>query len=130
MVIDTSAVIAILEDEPERPRFVQLIADAPARRMTAANYVEASIVVSARRGQSALHDLMLFIARAGIEIVPVTEHDARLAVDAYQRFGKGVAKARLNYGDVFAYALARRVDEPLLYKGQDFAQTDVVSATG
>lgn len=129
MVIDTSAVVAILEDEPERRRFIDLIVNAPVRRMSAASYVEASIVLSARRGRSAVHDLMLFLTRAGITIVPVTEADAHLAVDAYQRHGKGVAPAGLNYGNVFSYALARRLNVPLLYKGGDFAKTDITGAT-
>ena len=128
MVVDTSAMIAILENEPERDRFIAAIAEAPIRRMSAAIYVESSIVIAARRGRSGVHDFMLFVTRASIQIEPVGEDDARIAVDAYQRYGKGFGPAALNYGDIFSYALAHRLREPLLFKGDDFTQIDVTSA--
>jgi ribonuclease VapC len=128
VIIDTSALVAILEDEPERARFVRMIADAPVRRISAATYVESSIVLAAKRGRSGVHDFMLFVARAGIRVEPVDEEDARTAIDAYQRYGKGFGPAGLNYGDIFAYALAHRLREPLLFKGDDFTKTDSTAA--
>ena len=128
MVIDTSALIAILEDESERSLYNRLIAGAATRRLSSANYVETSIVMEARRGRTAVHDLLVYIARAGIEIVEVTEEHAQIAVDAYRTYGKGRHTAGLNFGDVFSYALSVSVDEPLLFKGEGFALTDVVPA--
>jgi len=128
MVIDTSALLAILEDEPERHAFNAALAGAPVRRLSAANYVEACIVIQARRGAAAVDHLTALIARAGIEIVAVDGEQAVAAADAYRRFGKGQHTAGLNYGDLFAYALARTTGEPLLFKGEDFARTDVLPA--
>ena len=128
MVIDTSAILAILEDEPERHRFNVLIASAPTRHVSAATYVEAGIVVTARHGRVGLHDLMVFIARASIEIAPFDPAQASITLDAYTSYGKGIHPAGLNYGDCFSYALSRVLGEPLLYKGGDFAQTDIVPA--
>ncbi|TVQ21635.1 MAG: type II toxin-antitoxin system VapC family toxin [Spirochaetaceae bacterium] len=128
MIVDTSALIAVLEHEPERDRFIRAIALAPVRRMSSATYVEASIVASARRGPAGLHALIAFLVRAGVETTTVDADQAQLAVDAYRRYGKGVHRAALNYGDVFSYALARHTGEPLLYKGDDFVHTDVSSA--
>ena len=128
MVIDTSAILAILEDEPERHRFNVLIASAPTRQVSAATCVEAGIVVTARHGRVGLHDLMVFIARASIVIAPVDPAQANIALDAYTSYGQGIHPAGLNYGDCFSYALSRVSGEPLLYKGDDFAQTDIVPA--
>ena len=128
MAIDTSALLALLEGEPERHRFNNTLAAASVRRLSAASYVEASIVVHARRGRAALHDLMVYVTRAGMEIVAVGPDQAEVAVEAYVRFGKGHHPAGLNYGDLFAYALARTTDDSLLYKGEDFGRTDVLPA--
>ncbi|MCK4513812.1 MAG: type II toxin-antitoxin system VapC family toxin [Spirochaetaceae bacterium] len=128
MIIDTSAILAILEDEPERHHFNTLMAHASVRRMSAASYVEAGIVVTARHGRAGLHDLMVLIARATIEISPFDQAQANIALDAYVSYGKGIHPAGLNYGDCFSYALSRVSGEPLLYKGSDFAQTDIVPA--
>ena len=128
MVIDTSALIAIFDDEPERPYFNELIAGTPVCRISAANYVECAIVLETRRGRTALHDLLVYMTRAGIEIDPVTADHAELAVDAYRTYGRGNHRAALNFGDAFSYALSIATGEPLLFKGSDFALTDVVPA--
>ncbi len=125
MVIDTSALLAILEDEPERRRFNEVIEAADARVLSVANFVETSIVLEARRGPEALRDLDLFIDRAGIELAVVDLEQGQLARLAFGRFGKGRHRAGLNYGDCFAYALAATRGEALLYKGDDFAHTDI-----
>jgi ribonuclease VapC len=126
MVLDTSAVLAILLDEPERRTFNEAIEAADARRMSAATFVEVSIVLEARYGAEGLRDFDLLADRAGLEIVPVDLEQAQAARRAFSRFGKGRHPAGLNYGDCFAYALATVLGEPLLYKGEDFRQTDVI----
>ena len=129
MVIDTSAVLAVLQNESERDVFIRFIVDAPIRRISAASYVEAGIVMESRFGSAGTHQLMLFISRAGIQIEHVNWEQAEIALDAYRRFGKGRHAAGLNYGDCFSYALAAAMEEPLLYKGGDFQETDIRSAT-
>ena len=125
MIIDTSALVAILTAEPEAARFTAAVADAPVRRISAATYVEACLVLGPRGFRL---DLDEYIARIAIEIVPVTVQQARAAADASARFGKGHHPARLNLGDCFSYALAKTSDEPLLFKGDDFTQTDISAA--
>lgn len=125
MVIDTSALIAILSDEPERRPFIETIEAADVKLMSVATFVEASIVVEARYGAEGLRLFDLFVERAGIDLVDVDEEQAREARGAYSRFGKGRHPAGLNFGDCFAYALAIGSGEPLLFTGQDFSQTDV-----
>jgi ribonuclease VapC len=125
MVIDTSAVIAILQGEPERHRFLESLDEAAFRLMSVATHVETSMVVDARRGADGLRILDRFVERIGIELVPVDVDQGRAARDAFSRYGKGRHPARLNFGDCFSYALARTRDEPLLCKGDDFAHTDV-----
>ena len=125
MVIDSSAVLAILFDEPERRSFNEAIEAAETRMMSAATFVEVSIVVESRFGAEGLRDLDLFIERAGLEIAAVDAEQAHVARRAFSRFGKGRHQAGLNYGDCFAYALASVLGEPLLYKGEDFRQTDI-----
>lgn len=127
MVIDTSALLAILLDEPERRQFNEAIEAAESRVMSAAIFVEASIVIETRFGAEGLRDLDLFIQRAGIEIVAVDSEQAHAARRAYSRFGKGRHQAGLNFGDCFSYALATVLGEPLLYKGEDFRQTEITS---
>ena len=127
MVIDTSALLAILFDEPERRRFNEAIEAAESRVMSAATFVETSIVIEARLGAEGLRDLDLFVERAGIELAAVDSEQAHVARRAFSRFGKGRHRAGLNYGDCFAYALATVLGEPLLYKGEDFRQTDLAS---
>jgi ribonuclease VapC len=125
MVIDTSALLAILLDEPERLAFTVAIDQADTTRLSVAGFVEASIVLEARSGAEGARDLDDFLTLAGIELEPVTVLQGRLAARAFARFGKGRHPAGLNFGDCFAYALAMECDEPLLFKGGDFAKTDV-----
>lgn len=129
MVIDTSALLAILQGEPERRAFIEAIESADTRRMSVATFVEVSIVIDARLGAEGLRGLDLFTDRAGIELVPVDVEQGRVARDAYARFGKGRHRAALNYGDCFSYALATVLGEPLLFKGGDFGHTDVAAAS-
>ena len=129
MIIDTSAVIAILRSEPEATSYARVIADAAARRVSAVNFVESAVVIDASRDPIATRRFDEFIQEASISIEPVTEIQARIARDAYRDFGKGSGHpAKLNFGDCFAYALAKTSGEPLLFKGKDFAQTDIASA--
>ena len=125
MVVDTSALLAILQDEPERRRFNEAIEAADSRVMSVATFVEVSIVIESRLGTEGLHHLDLFVDRAGIRLAPVDVEQARVARTAYSRFGKGRHPAALNYGDCFSYALAQVLGELLLFKGNDFSETDV-----
>jgi ribonuclease VapC len=127
MVIDTSALLAILQKEPERRPFIEAIEAADSRSMSVATFVELSIVIEARHGAEGLRDLDHFISRAGIELVPVDAEQGRLARNGFSRFGKGRHRAGLNYGDCFSYALATALGEPLLFKGNDFGYTDVAT---
>lgn len=128
MVIDTSALIAVLFEEPVMAGLEQLIANSPATVMSAASYLEAGIVVLGRHGPAYLSRFDQVLERFGIAVVPVSPERARLAVTAYERFGTGRHPAGLNYGDCFSYALAQARGEPLLAKGNDFARTDVAMA--
>jgi ribonuclease VapC len=125
MVIDTSAILAILLDEPERRLFNEAIESAESRLLSAATFVEVSIVIEARFGAEGLRDLDLFIDRAGIKLISVDSEQAHAARRAFSQYGKGRHPAGLNYGDCFAYALATVLGEPLLFKGEDFPRTDV-----
>jgi ribonuclease VapC len=125
MVIDTSALVAILLREPERRAFIEAIEAADARLMSVATFVEISIVVEARHGAEGLRDLDHFISRGAIELVSVDPEHGNMARSAFSRFGKGRHRASLNYGDCFSYALAISTGEPLLAKGDDFVHTDV-----
>ena len=127
MVLDSSAVIAILFDEPERGKITAAIESDPRRFMSAGNVVEAAIVVEAKRGEHAGRELDLLLHRADIEVVPFDAEQARAAVTAWRRFGKGRHPAGLNFGDCFAYALSRVAGEPVLFTGGDFAKTDVAA---
>ena len=125
MVIDTSALLAILQDEPERRSFNEAIEAADRRLMSAATFLECSMILESRYGAEALRDFDHFIARAQITIVPVDVEQARIARDAFRRFGKGRHPAGLNFGDCCSYALARSRRDTLLFKGNDFAQSDI-----
>ena len=125
MVIDTSALIAILQDEPERKAFNEAIEVADRRAMSVASFVEASMIVETRFGPDGVRSLDLFIAKAGIELVAVDADQAHVARTAFRVYGKRRHPAGLNFGDCFAYALARTLGEPLLFKGSDFSLTDV-----
>jgi ribonuclease VapC len=128
MVIDTSAILAILSDEPERHHFNELIALSVPTLMSAGTHLETTIVTGARFGRAGLRDLRLFLVTTGTRIVPFDEEQATIAVDAHAVYGKGHHRAGLNFGDCFAYALAKKTREPLLFKGDDFAHTDISSA--
>ena len=128
MVIDTSALLAILQDEPERVPFSEAIEAAESRAIYAATFVEVSVVLDVRFGAEAVRELDLLIERAAIDIVPVDLEQARVARRAFALFGKGRRRAGLNFGDCFAYALASVLGEPLLFKGDDFGRTDVAAA--
>jgi ribonuclease VapC len=129
MVIDSSALVAILLGESEADRLVDAIAGAEPRLMSAANLLEAAIVVDHQMGPVAGRQLDRFVEQAQLEIEPVTEAQVRIARQAYLDFGRGNHPAKLNFGDCFAYALAKTTGEPLLFKGADFEQTDVTALT-
>jgi ribonuclease VapC len=130
IVIDSSALIAILQNEPERAQFASFIAHANRKYVSAVTLLEAGMVARSRRGDAGLAALGEILADAEIEIVPFDEPLVKLALQAFARYGKGNhSKARLNLGDCAAYALAKSVNAPLLYKGTDFANTDIASAS-
>jgi len=125
MVLDTSAVLAILQDEPERRAFNEAIEAADSRSLSVASLVEASIVIEARYGAEGVRHLDQFLDRADVAVVAVDVGQGKTARQAFSRFGKGRHAAGLNFGDCFSYALAHALGEPLLYKGEDFSLTDV-----
>jgi ribonuclease VapC len=128
MVIDTSAVIAILFEEEGCLRYAEAIEAAPFRLVSAVTRVELAFVIEGRKGEAGRSRLEHFFALSSAEIVAVTAQQADLAIDAFRRFGKGRHPAGLNIGDCFSYALAKASDMPLLYKGEDFARTDIRAA--
>ena len=129
MVVDTSALVAVMGDEPERRRFNRLIEAAAVTYVSAASLLETRIVLFARSGDSAVLALDAFLLKSGMTVMEVSPRVADFAFDAYRRYGKGTGHgAALNYGDCFSYALARHLAVPLLFKGDDFSQTDVQSA--
>jgi len=125
MVIDTSAIVAIFRAEPERRQFMQMIADADVRIISAATVLETGIVLESKRGENAGREFDLFLSRMQIAVVDVDAEQVEIARRAWRKFGRGRHRAALNLGDCFAYALARTSGEPLLAKGDDFAQTDI-----
>lgn len=127
MIVDTSALLAVLFHEPDAELYARAISTASPCRMSVANLLEASIVIGGR-GDATDTELDLFVDEAKIELVPVTTAQATAARRAWRRFGKGNHPAALNFGDCFAYALAKTNREPLLFKGEDFAHTDVEKA--
>ena len=128
MIIDTSALVAILGREPEAASFGTGIQDAELTRISAANYVELSMVVEGQLGPNGMRQAEAFFRRAGIIVEPVTLEHGELARQAFLDFGKGRHKAGLNFGDCFAYALAKAFGEPLLFKGTDFKKTYIEAA--
>ena len=128
MIIDTSAILAILFREEDVQLYAVAIAKASTRRMSAGNFLEASIVVESRVGPSGVGRLNALLERAAIEVAPVTVEQTEAARGAWSRYGKGNHPAGLNLGDWFAYGLAKTTREPLLFKGEDFALTDIESA--
>ena len=129
MVLDTSAVLAILFGEPEAEDFARTLADADTRLMSAFSVLEASVVVMTKKGEAAVRELDLLLHTASIDVVPFDADQAALARSAYEKFGKGRHRARLNLGDCCSYALARTSGEPLLFKGSDFSETDIRQIT-
>ena len=128
MVIDTSALLAILFDEEDASLYARAIAEGAVRYLSAASWLEASIVIEARYGLPGGQALDQLVQTAEIHIEPVTFEQIKVAREAYRRFGKGRGHAAgLNYGDCFAYALAKIMGEPLLFKGDDFRYTDIGS---
>ena len=126
MIIDSSALIAIARDEPDASRYATAVRDAPSRRISAANWLEASIVIDRLNDPVTSAIFESIVTRLKLTIEPVTEAQARIAREAHAKFGRGSGHpARLNFGDCFAYALAKALDEPLLYKGDDFSKTDI-----
>lgn len=128
MVIDSSALIAILLGEPEAKVFSEAIANAPKRVLSAFSALETSIVIESKKGEPGGRELDLLLHKARIEIVPIDEEQFELARRAWRDFGKGRHPAGLNIGDCCSYALSKYSGEPLLFKGDDFSKTDVQSA--
>ena len=129
MVLDTSALIAVLLDESDAVAFRLAIEADPVRLLSAATLVETSIVIEARVGEAGGRELDRLLHKADVEVVAVDAEQAELARHAFRKFGKGRHAASLNYGDCFSYALAESRGEPLLFKGGDFAKTDVAAVT-
>jgi ribonuclease VapC len=125
MVIDTSAIIAILFDEPDQRRYGDAIEAAEVRLVSAVTRVELAFVIEGRKREAGRERLERFFRLTGAEIVGVMPQHAEIAVDAFRRFGRGRHRARLNIGDCFSYALAAATDNALLFKGDDFSHTDI-----
>jgi|SRR4051794_15631855 ribonuclease VapC len=125
MVVDTSALLAIFLAEPERKSFLEAIFQAETRMISAATVLETGIVLETKRGESAGREFDLFVVRAKLNIVPVDSEQAEIAQSAWRKYGKSRHPAGLNFGDCFAYALAKALGEPLLAKGNDFTLTDI-----
>lgn len=130
MIVDSSAILAILFAEPDAAVFAEAISEADACKISAATFVEVAAVVEAHAKDRGSRQLDAFLRRAGFVIEPVTEEQAHLARQAYSDFGTGRHPAGLNFGDCFSYALAKASGEALLFKGGDFSRTDIVSALG
>ena len=128
MVVDTSAVLAVLLDEPASAQITARLEAADLKLMSAASLLEAAIVIEHRKHEAGGRELDLFLYRSEIEIVPVDQSQVEIARQGWRRFGKGRSPASLNYGDCFAYALAKSRQLPLLFVGNDFAQTDIEPA--
>jgi ribonuclease VapC len=129
IVIDTSALIAILQNEPERAEFAALIARAERRLVSAVTLLEAGMVARSRRGEAGLTALDDIVSDAELEVVPFDDQQRQLAIAAFNQYGKGIhPSARLNLGDCAVYALAKGMNAPLLFKGNDFIATDLVAA--
>jgi ribonuclease VapC len=129
LIVDKSALVAILRQEPEHSVFEKILDEAESLRISAANYLELSIVIDSRRDPALSREIDDLLDRFSIEIAPVTVEQALIAREAYRDYGRGSGHAaNLNFGDCFSYALARTKREPILYKGDDFGHTDLRSA--
>ena len=129
MIVDTSAIVAIVLSEPESEAFEKAILAGDTVSMSAANHLELTITMARKGGPELLRAADATLEQLAIEILPVTVEDGRIAREAFLRFGRGFHPAALNYGDCFAYAAAKARGRPLLYKGDDFARTDIASAS-
>ncbi len=125
MVLDTSAVVAILQAEPERDQMLEVLSKDPRRLMSAVSVLEAAMVLESRYGNPAGADLELFLFDAGVEIAPFDARQAEVAVRAWRKYGKGRHPAQLDFGDCCVYGLAKATGEPVLSKGDDFPRTDI-----
>lgn len=128
MVLDSSAVVAVLQREEQASRLVEALVAEPLRRLSAASLVETGIVMQARFGDHGERELDLFVQRLSVDVIPVMVDHAEIARSAFRRYGKGRHPAGLNFGDCFSYALAVALGEPLLFAGRDFERTDVLVA--
>ena len=128
MILDTSALVAILYREPEAKSFVERILAADVSRLSVANWIELAMVVERQLGADGMRQAEAFLRRAGVVVEPVTLEHGELARQAFLDFGKGRHKAGLNFGDCFAYALAKATGEALLFRGCEFALTDIPRA--
>ncbi|WP_287850494.1 type II toxin-antitoxin system VapC family toxin [Acidiphilium sp.] len=128
MVVDTSALVAILLGEPDAERFARALSAAPVRLISAVTRVELSFVIGSRKGETGRADLELLLRDGGFDVVSVTPQQATIAIEAFRRYGRGRHRAGLNIGDCFSYALAAATDHPLLFKGDDFTHTDLQPA--
>ena len=128
MILDCSPLVAILAEEQDAELYIQAISRASRCRISAGNFIELSIVIESQFSAEAFQQCDALFRRVGIVIEPVTAEQAHLARQAFHDFGKGRHPAGLNFGDCFAYALAKHTGEPLLFKGNDFKKTDIVSA--
>jgi ribonuclease VapC len=127
IVVDSSALIANLEDEPKAEQFLQILRGNLPRFVGAATVYETGIVIGSRRGFESAIEVKALLAELGIDVVPFAEQHISVALEAYGRYGKGIhPKARLNFGDCAAYALAKSMNAPLLFKGNDFSETDIL----
>ena len=125
MIVDTSVIIAILLEEPGYQELYEKIVDTTDNRISAVSYVEASMVLIGRRGESIMQRFQRLLVVLEVVSTPLSVEQAGLAVEAFRRYGKGRHRAGLNFGDCFSYALAKSAGEPLLFKGTDFGRTDV-----
>jgi ribonuclease VapC len=128
MIVDSSVIIAILKGEPEADAFIGTLSRYPVRRISAVSWVESAVVTDGNRNPILSRRFDELVRGAAVRVESVTPKQAEIARQAYRDFGKGRHKAGLNFGDCFAYALAKEMDEPLLFKGKDFSHTDVEAA--
>jgi ribonuclease VapC len=128
MIVDSSALLAVILNEDDEPKYCAALIDAPVLRMSAANWVDAAIVVDSHKNPAAVVRFENLFDALQLRVEPITIEDAYRARAAYANYGRGHHPARLNHGDCFAYALAKRCGEPLLFKGNDFTQTDIEPA--
>jgi len=127
MVVDTSAILAVAFEEPEAATFAELLATSNLTLISSVSWLEAGIVIEAKKGRAAARDYRALVTAARIKSVDFTAEQARVALEAWQRYGKGNHKAALNLGDCCAYALSKTSARPLLFKGADFSRTDVAA---